>query len=342
MITYRDAGVDVEAGYSAVKLMRTHVEKTYSQNVIHGLANFGGMYSMGKQGVGNEPVLVAGADGVGTKLKLAFALEKHDTIGIDCVAMCVNDVVCHGAKPLFFLDYIALGKLMPDRVATIVAGVAQGCELAGCALLGGETAEMPDFYKRDEYDLAGFAVGLVEREKLIDGSKVTEGNILIGLGSSGPHSNGFALIRRLFGDNTVGLNTPVHALGSTLSNELMKPTRIYVKTVLALCEAFPILGIAHITGGGFYENIPRILPAGLRARVSLSGWKMPKLFEFIALTDGCSPRDLFGTFNMGIGMVLCVKAQDAQSVVKAAASMGEEAYIIGEVVKGEAGVDLCD
>lgn len=341
MITYRDAGVDVDAGSAAVKLMRAHVEKTHSSNVIKTLANFGGMYSLGRTG-STEPVLVAGADGVGTKLKLAFALDKHDTIGIDCVAMCVNDVVCHGARPLFFLDYIALGKLVPDRVAKVVAGVAKGCEIAGCALLGGETAEMPDFYKRDEYDLAGFAVGLVERDKIIDGSTVKEGDALIGLGSSGPHSNGFSLIRKLFGDNATALNTPIHALASTLGDELMKPTRIYVNTILSLLDSFAIHGIAHITGGGFQENIPRILPKGLRARIDLKSWKVPKIFELIARTDGCAPRALFSTFNMGVGMVLAVRAQDAENVVRAAAALGEDVFIMGEVVQGEAGVDLCD
>lgn len=329
---YKEAGVNVEEGQRAVELMRGHVNKTLDQNVLQGLGSFGAMYSLGKGYL--DPVLVSGTDGVGTKLKLAFALSKHDTVGIDCVAMCVNDIVCHGAKPLFFLDYIATGRLDPEQVATVVSGVAQGCSMAGCALVGGETAEMPGFYKTNEYDIAGFAVGVVERGKLLDGKNAVPGDVIVGLASSGPHSNGYSLIRKVFGEDSVALNTYIYAIDSTLAKALMEPTKIYVNTVLNLLEEFPIHGIAHITGGGFHENIPRMLPEGLGVKIEMGSWRIPKLFECIAKTGGFQLGDLFGTFNMGIGMTLAVPARDANAVVARATELGETARIIGEVVEG--------
>ncbi len=339
MNPYKEAGVNVEEGYRAVKLMGEHVKRTQNANVLQGLGGFGAMYSL--KGY-SDPVLVSGTDGVGTKLKLAFALQRHDTIGIDCVAMCVNDIVCHGAEPLFFLDYIATGKLNPETVATVVSGVAEGCVRAGCALVGGETAEMPGFYKREEYDIAGFAVGVVERSRLIDNSSARAGDAVIGLASSGAHSNGYSLIRKLFGEDAVTLNTPIYFLdNSTLAKALLEPTRIYVKPVLSLLGEFPIHGIAHITGGGFHENLPRMLPEGLGIKIDLKSWTIPKLFQYIALTEGCPVNSLFGTFNMGIGMALTVPKRYADAVIRRAKELGEKAYAIGEVVPGE-GVALCE
>ena len=333
---YRNAGVDVEAGYEAVNLMKKHVERTNLPNVIKGMANFGGLFEMGDQ------VLVAGTDGVGTKLKLAFTLNRHDTVGIDCVAMCVNDVVCHGARPLFFLDYIACGKVYPEKIAGIVGGVAEGCVQGGCALIGGETAEMPGFYKIDEYDLAGFAVGVVDKKKLIDGSKVREGDVLIGLASSGVHSNGFSLVRKLFSMDGAALSLPIEALGGrSLGDELITPTRIYVKPMLALNEEFDLHGIAHITGGGFHENIPRILPDGLRASIQRGSWPILPVFELIRSANKCEMEDLFYTYNMGIGMVIAVPREQADAVLERANALGEKAYRIGTVVCGEHGVELC-
>ncbi len=338
MNPYKEAGVNVEEGYRAVKLMGEHVKRTQNANVLQGLGGFGAMYALSGY---NDPILVSGTDGVGTKLKLAFALQRHDTIGIDCVAMCVNDIVCHGAKPLFFLDYIATGKLSPETVATVVSGVAEGCVRAGCALVGGETAEMPGFYKREEYDIAGFAVGVVERSRLIDNSRAAAGDVIVGLASSGAHSNGYSLIRKLFGEDAVTLNTPIYFLDSTLAKVLIEPTRIYVKPVLSLLEEFPIRGIAHITGGGFHENLPRMLPKGLGIRIDLKSWPMPKIFQYIAMTEGCPVNALFGTFNMGIGMALAVPKNAASEVIRRANELGESAYAIGEVVQGE-GVTLCE
>ena len=339
MNPYKEAGVNVEEGYRAVQLMGEHVKRTQNANVLQGLGGFGAMYSLAGY---DDPVLVSGTDGVGTKLKLAFALQRHDTVGIDCVAMCVNDIVCHGAKPLFFLDYIATGKLNPETVAAVVSGVAEGCVRAGCALVGGETAEMPGFYKREEYDIAGFAVGAVERGRLIDNLSAREGDVVVGLASSGAHSNGYSLIRKLFGEDAVTLNTPIYFLeNSTLAKALLEPTRIYVKPVLSLLDEFQIHGIAHITGGGFHENLPRMLPEGLGIRIDLKSWTIPKLFQYIALTEGCPVNNLFGTFNMGIGMALAVKTRDADAVIRRARELGETAYAIGEVVPGE-GVALCE
>ncbi len=339
MNPYKEAGVNVEEGYRTVKLMGEHVKRTQNANVLQGLGGFGAMYSLNGY---DDPVLVSGTDGVGTKLKLAFALQRHDTIGIDCVAMCVNDIVCHGAQPLFFLDYIATGKLKAETVATVVSGVAEGCVQAGCALVGGETAEMPGFYKREEYDIAGFAVGAVERSRLIDNTGARAGDVIIGLASSGAHSNGYSLIRKLFGEDAVTLNTPIYFLdNTTLAKALLEPTRIYVKPVLSLLSEFPIHGIAHITGGGFHENLPRMLPEGLGIRIDLKSWKIPKLFQYIALTEGCHVNALFGTFNMGIGMALAVPQRYADAVLRRAKELGERAYAIGEVAAGE-GVTLCE
>lgn len=332
---YRSAGVDVTAGYEAVNLMQKHLERTQTNGVVKAMANFGGIMELG------DKLLVSGADGVGTKLKLAFALNRHDTIGVDCVAMCVNDVACHGAKPLFFLDYIATGKVYPEKIAVIVSGVADGCVEAACALVGGETAEMPGFYKADEYDLAGFAVGVVDKDKLIDGSTVRKGDALIGLASNGVHSNGFSLIRKLFSLDAVALNHYVDTLSGNLGNELLKPTRIYSTPIQSLIRRFTLKGIAHITGGGFYENIPRILPNGLHASIKLGSWPVLPVFDIIRAANKSPMEDLFHTFNMGIGMVLAVSPDCADAVVRCACEMNENAYIIGEVVEGEKGVTLC-
>lgn len=339
---YKDAGVDVEAGYAAVKLMKSHVARTLTPNVIGDLGSFGGLYSL--QGLaGNDSVLVAGTDGVGTKLKLAFALNKHNTVGIDCVAMCANDVVCQGAKPLFFLDYIATGSLDPQQVADIVAGVAEGCVQAGCAIIGGETAEMPGFYTDGEYDMAGFCVGIVERKHIIDGSKIAAGDVLVGLGSSGVHSNGFSLVRKLTGQSSDRLNLYVEELGATIGETLLTPTRIYVKTLLDLMERYRIKGAAHITGGGFIENIPRMIPQGLQARIQPGAWEVLPIFNLLQNLGDLSLHSMYNTFNMGVGMVLCVPASQADAVVAAARELGERASIIGEIVtdtEGAGGIEL--
>ena len=337
-ISYKEAGVNVEAGYEAVQLMQAHVVKTFDKNVIKGLANFGGLYKL----KGTGQVLVAGTDGVGTKLKVAFTMDKHDTVGIDCVAMCANDVVCHGAKPILFLDYIALSKLVPQKVEQIVAGVSEGCVQAGCALLGGETAEMPGFYAPDEYDLAGFCVGSVKADKMIDGSTVKEGDALIGLGSSGIHSNGFSLVRKLFPMDIVLLSKRLTGFECTLGEELIKPTRIYVKSALALCEQFSVHGIAHITGGGFIENIPRIIPKGLRAKIEIGAWPVLPIFSLLQREGNLSKESIYNTFNMGIGMVIAVDKVEASDFIAAARALGEKAYPIGSVIQGEAGVELCE
>lgn len=334
-ITYKDAGVDVESGYKAVSLMKAHAESTFNDKVMQGLGSFGGMYDNG------DSVLVAGTDGVGTKLKAAFALHKHDTIGIDCVAMCANDVVCHGAKPMFFLDYIAMGKLEPPVAADIVKGVAEGCRQAGCALIGGETAEMPDFYKKGEYDLAGFCVGSVKKDRLVNGRSIKKGDALIGLKSSGLHSNGFSLVRKLIRMEENSLSQHIHMLGRTLGEEILTPTRIYVKTVLELMEQFDIKGAAHITGGGFIENIPRIMPEGLGAEIKLDSWDMPRIFDLVISEAKLDTKDAYNTFNMGIGMVLAVSPDIASEVAFAARDLGEDSYVIGSVVEG-AGVTLCE
>jgi len=328
LLDYKAAGVDVEAGYKAVELMKKHVKRTYDSNVMGDLGSFGGFYSIADD-KSKEPVLVAGTDGVGTKLKLAFALNKHDTIGIDCVAMCVNDIVCQGAKPLFFLDYLATGKLEPVQVEQIVAGIAEGCVQSGCALIGGETAEMPGFYGAGEYDLAGFAVGIVDRPKVINGNKIKAGDTLIGLASSGVHSNGFSLIRKLFGDTKTELEK------NNIGQMLLTPTRLYVKTILSLIEKYDIKGVAHITGGGFIENIPRIFPKGIGGEVDVNSYPKSVLFELITEKSRLSNDKLYNTFNMGIGMVLCVDSKDTDKVIASAEELGEKAYLIGKTVKGE-------
>ena len=341
MVTYKDAGVDVERGYEAVRRMKQHVATTFDENVLGGLGSFGGFYSIENEKM-DKPVLVAGTDGVGTKLKLAFLMDKHDTVGIDCVAMCVNDVVCQGARPLIFLDYIATGYLDPEKVEKIVAGVAEGCRQAGCALIGGETAEMPDFYPAGEYDLAGFTVGLVDREKSISGERVREGDVLVGMASSGVHSNGYSLVRKLVLTEGRDLNAPVEAFGGKSWGEtLLTPTKIYVKPALKACAAADVHGIAHITGGGFIENIPRILPDGLTAYIDLGTWPVLPVFTELQRLGGLTDRQIYNTFNMGIGMVFAVDAAEADAVIAALTACGESAYRIGEVGKtGEDGERL--
>lgn len=336
-IDYKSAGVDVEAGYEAVKLMKQYVKKTYNDNVLGDLGSFGGFYALGEGE--DADCLVAGTDGVGTKLKYAFVLDKHDTIGIDAVAMCVNDIVCQGAKPLLFLDYIALDKLVPEKVATIVKGVAEGCFESGCALIGGETAEMPGFYAKGEYDIAGFAVGIVKKNKIINGKTIKKGDKLIGLASSGVHSNGYSLVRKLFGEDKESLNTYNETLGCTPAEVVLTPTKLYVKTVLSIIEKFDIKGIAHITGGGFIENIPRIIPKGLGVKIDRTSYELPKLFVALQEIAGISDEKMYNTFNMGIGMVMAVSPEIQNDVVKELERLGEKAYVIGEVVEG-AGVTL--
>lgn len=336
-IDYKSAGVDVEAGYEAVKLMKQYVKKTYDGNVLGDLGSFGGFYALDDREDGD--CLVAGTDGVGTKLKYAFVLDKHDTIGIDAVAMCVNDIVCQGAKPLLFLDYIALSKLEPNKVATIVKGVAEGCCQSGCALIGGETAEMPGFYAKDEYDIAGFAVGIVNKKKIINGKSIKVGDKLIGLASSGIHSNGYSLVRKLFGEDKESLNKYNETLGCTPAEVVLTPTRIYVKTILSIIEKFEIKGIAHITGGGFIENVPRIIPKGMGVHIDRSSYPLPKLFKALQEIAGIDDTKMCNTFNMGIGMVLAVDPSIASAVADELNAMGEKAYIIGEVTDKE-GVEL--
>ncbi len=337
--SYKAAGVDVTAGYKAVELMREHVKRTATDGVVSGIGGFGGLFRPNLTQM-EEPVLVSGTDGVGTKLKLAFLLNKHDTIGIDAVAMCVNDVVCCGAKPLFFLDYIAVGKNVPEKVAEIVKGVADGCIQSGCALVGGETAEMPGFYPVDEYDVAGFCVGIVDKPKIIDGSKLKAGDVLIGLASSGVHSNGFSLVRKVFGidENTVSNVYP--ELDKPLGEALLTPTKIYVKPVLALTEQVEVKAISHITGGGFYENIPRMLTGGLSAKIKISDVPVPPIFNVIQRAGNIPQRDMFNTFNMGVGMICAVAERDAEKSLEILKNAGESAFVLGSVVKGGEGVIL--
>lgn len=340
-LTYKASGVDVEAGYEAVRLMKEHTKRTMIPGVLGELGSFGGFFEIAK-GDYKNPILVSGTDGVGTKLQIAFMTGKHDTIGIDCVAMCVNDVACHGAKPLFFLDYIGTGKLEPKAAADIVKGVCDGCVEAGCALIGGETAEMPGFYKDGEYDLAGFAVGIVDKENVINGSGVSEGDTLIGIASSGIHSNGFSLVRKLFfGINNFDINTRFEELDCTLGEELLKPTKIYVKTVQALIAKHQINGIAHITGGGFIENIPRTIPSGLKAAINYGSWDIPPVFKLMQKLGNIEEKEMFNTFNMGIGLVLAVGSEAAEDILQTLKELGEKAYIIGSVAKGEGGIEFC-
>lgn len=325
MISYKDSGVNIEEGYKSVKLMKEYTSKTLTSSVLNGIGSFAGMYELGHY---NNPVLVSGTDGVGTKLKIAFEMNKYDTVGIDCVAMCVNDILCHGAKPLFFLDYIACGKLDGEIAAEIVKGVSEGCIQAGSALIGGETAEMPGFYSEGEYDIAGFAVGVVEKDKIIDGSTIKEGDSLIGISSSGVHSNGYSLVRKLIQDLSIDLN------GKNIGEVLLTPTKIYVKPVLSLLEKFNIKGMAHITGGGFYENIPRMFKENLNAVIDKNSFPLADIFKYMK-DQGVEEKEMFNTFNMGIGFVLCVNKEDEEKVIKALIEMGERAYKIGHIENGE-------
>ena len=339
--SYAAAGVDVTAGYEAVRRIKPMVESTYIPGVMGTLGGFGGMFAPDISGM-KKPVLVSGTDGVGTKLKLAFLMDKHNTVGIDCVAMCVNDIICGGAMPLFFLDYIACGKNDPARIADIVTGITEGCRQAGCALVGGETAEMPGFYPVDEYDLAGFSVGMVDEEKIIDGKSLAEGDVLIGLASSGVHSNGFSLVRKVFDVEHADLKTPMDELnGKSLGEALLEPTRIYVKAVKAVLGAgVDVHAVSHITGGGFYENVPRMMVDGLTAQIKLDSFPTLPIFSLIQKAGNIPARDMYNTFNMGIGMILAVPAAQAQAALDALAAAGETAYQIGSVVAGEAGVEL--
>ncbi len=340
--SYKAAGVDITAGYRAVELMKKHVARTMIPGVLEGIGGFGGLFELDMTGI-QRPVLVSGTDGVGTKLKLAFLMDKHDTVGIDCVAMCVNDIICCGAKPQFFLDYVAVGKNVPERVAQIVGGVAEGCVQAGCALVGGETAEMPGFYPEDEYDLAGFSVGVVDKSKILDKNTMQEGDVLIALPSSGVHSNGFSLVRKVFQVEKGGLDRRYDDLSQTLGETLLTPTRIYVKPVLALLKAgVRIRSISHITGGGFYENIPRSLAEGMTARIERSAVRVLPIFDIIAREGGIPERDMFNTFNMGVGMCLTVAAEDVDLALDSLADAGEDgAYALGEIARGEGGIELC-
>jgi phosphoribosylformylglycinamidine cyclo-ligase len=338
--SYKAAGVDVTAGYQAVELMKSHVARTNIPGVVSGLGGFGGLFQPDLSGM-KTPVLVSGTDGVGTKLKIAFLMNQHDTIGIDCVAMCVNDVVCVGAKPLFFLDYLAVGKNYPERVAQIVSGVAEGCVQSNCALIGGETAEMPGFYPTDEYDLAGFSVGMVDREKIIDGSQIEAGDVLIGLESSGVHSNGFSLVRKIFNISEKNIHMHIDEFGHTLGEELLTPTKIYVKSVLALMEKVNIKAISHITGGGFFENIPRMLKPDTTAQIELASLPKLPVFSMMQRQGNIPAREMYNTFNMGIGMCMAVSQEEADTAVRELHAMGEQAYIMGRIISGGEGVSLC-
>lgn len=338
--SYKAAGVDITAGYKAVELMKAHVARTMTSGVLGGLGGFGGLFELDVTDM-PHPVLVSGTDGVGTKLKIAFLMDKHDTVGIDCVAMCVNDVLACGAKPLLFLDYIACGKNVPEKIASIVAGVAEGCVQAGCALVGGETAEMPGFYPEDEYDLAGFTVGAVEKTKILDINTMKPGDAIIALPSSGVHSNGFSLVRRIFDLENKGLDRYSDELGRTLGEALLEPTKIYVKPALAVVNSVPVRAISHITGGGFYENIPRALAEGCTARIDKSSMKVLPIFDLLQKEGNIPERDMFNTFNMGVGMAMVVDAASADQAVRILKENGQDAYIMGEIAKGEKGVEIC-
>ena len=338
--SYKNAGVDVTAGYKAVELMKDHVKRTATAGVLSGIGGFGGLFEPDLTGI-NKPVFVSGTDGVGTKLKIAFLMDKHDTIGIDCVAMCVNDIICCGAKPQFFLDYIAVGKNYPERVSEIVSGIADGCVQSGCALIGGETAEMPGFYPVDEYDVAGFAVGVVDKDKILKPDTQKAGDVLIAIKSSGVHSNGFSLVRKVFTVNEQTLARHYSELGTTLGECLLTPTNIYVKPVLALLEQVSVKAISHITGGGFYENIPRSLPKGISAKIAKNDVQVLPIFDLIAQTGNIPERDMFNTFNMGVGMTVAVDKNDADKAVEVLNASGVEAYILGELVDSEEGVIIC-
>ena len=335
--SYKAAGVDVTAGYEGVRLMKKHIERTVIPGCISGIGGFGGLFELDLSGIKN-PVLVSGTDGVGTKLKLAFMMNKHNTIGIDAVAMCVNDIICCGAKPLIFLDYIALGKNVPELVADIVSGVAEGCVQAGCALVGGETAEMPGFYPVDEYDVAGYSTGVVDKDKILDSSKIKAGDAIIGLASSGVHSNGFSLVRKVFNINEQNLKSFYPELGKSLGEALLTPTKIYVKPVLDLISKVDVKSVSHITGGGFYENIPRALPDGIAAKINKSSYEVPAIFKLIQREGNIPEHDMYNTFNMGIGMAIVVDKADAEKAVEILRENGETAYIIGETVASDEGV----
>lgn len=339
---YKNSGVDIEAGYKSVELMKKHVQQTMRPEVLTGLGGFSGAFSMEAFKNMEKPTLVSGTDGVGTKLKLAFLLDKHDTIGIDCVAMCVNDIACAGGEPLFFLDYIACGKNFPEKIATIVSGVAEGCKQSNAALIGGETAEMPGFYPEDEYDLAGFAVGVVDEKDIITGANLQAGDVLIGMASSGVHSNGFSLVRKIFRMDVKSLNTYYDELGKTLGEALLAPTKIYVKALRSIREAgIRIKACSHITGGGFYENVPRMLPVGRHAVIKKDSYEIPPIFKMMAREGNVEEKIMYNTYNMGIGMVLAVNPADVEKTMEAIKAAGEAAYIIGEVKDGEKGVTLC-
>ena len=339
--SYAAAGVDITAGYKAVELMKSHIARTLTSGVCSDVGGFGGLFELDVRGM-EKPVLVSGTDGVGTKLKMAFLMDKHDTVGIDCVAMCVNDIICSGAKPLFFLDYIACGKNFPERIAQIVSGVAEGCVQSGAALIGGETAEMPGFYPVDEYDLAGFAVGIVDKCKVLDNSTMCEGDVVIALPSSGVHSNGFSLVRKVFDVEKADIKAPLAELGGkSVGETLLTPTKIYVKPVLALLESVKVKGISHITGGGFYENIPRSIPDGFGAVIDKSAIRVLPIFELIAKVGNIPERDMFNTFNMGVGMSIVVSAGDADKALDVLRANGEDAYVIGRIEKMEEKVRIC-
>ena len=334
--SYKAAGVDITAGYRAVELMKTHIARTKNQGCLDDIGGFGGLFGLNLKGY-EEPVLVSGTDGVGTKLRLAFLMDKHDTVGIDCVAMCVNDVICCGAKPLFFLDYIACGKNVPERIAELVSGVAEGCVQAGSALIGGETAEMPGFYPEDEYDLAGFSVGMVDKKKIVDHSTMIPGDVILALPSSGVHSTGFSLVRKVFDvEKNPELKTPREDLGGkSIGETLLTPTKIYVKPMLALFDQVRVKGVSHITGGGFFENIPRAIPQGLGAKIQRSAIRVLPIFDLIAKTGNIPERDMFNTFNMGVGMSVIVAKEDAETALEILRANGEDAYVMGEIVASQ-------
>ena len=339
--SYKEAGVDITAGYKAVELMKAHIKKTLTSGVCSDIGGFGGLFELDLTGI-KKPVLVSGTDGVGTKLKLAFLLDKHDTVGIDCVAMCVNDIICSGAKPLFFLDYIACGKNVPEKIADIVKGVADGCVQAGAALIGGETAEMPGFYPENEYDLAGFSVGIVDKDKIIDTKSMAEGDIIIALTSIGVHSNGFSLVRKVFDVENSDITSPVSELsGKSIGETLLTPTKIYVKPILALNDAVKVKGISHITGDGFYENIPRSIPDGLGAVIERDKINVLPIFRLIEKKSGIAEREMFNTFNMGVGMSVVVDKNDVEKALEILKVNGEDAYIIGEIKKTEEKIRIC-
>ncbi len=338
--SYKAAGVDITAGYKAVELMKAHIARTMTAGAMSEIGDFGGLFALDLTGI-SKPVLVSGTDGVGTKLKIAFLMDKHDTVGIDCVAMCVNDIICCGAKPLLFLDYIAVGKNYPEKIAAIVSGVAEGCVQAGAALIGGETAEMPGFYPIDEYDLAGFSVGVVDKDKVLDRSKMKAGDVILGLPSSGVHSNGFSLVRKVFDVEHVDLHAHIDELGASLGETLLTPTRIYVKPMLNLFDNVTVKGVSHITGGGFYENIPRCLKKGLSAKIEKAAVPVLPIFKLLQKQGGIDERDMFNTFNMGIGMSMVVAKEDADKAIATLKASGETPYVLGELVEGDDGVILC-